>query len=189
MSIQSWQETLVAAKVAGTNFTNFTTAKTVLPDGCLVTLPPNWWYVGRAVRIRASGGMSNIVTTPGTVSLQVMLGSVIAFTTGAVQLNATAHTLLPWRLEVDLTCRSVGTSTAATLMGQGWLDGLMFTRTAAQTDDANTPGDFAAPATAPAVGTGFDSTASAVLDFWCGFSISNSGNAIQVQQYTVEALN
>ena len=45
------------------------------------------------------------------------------------------------------------------------------------------------PATAPAVGTGFDSTIANLLDFWVGFSISNSGNGVQVYQYTVEQLS
>ena len=42
-----------------------------------------------------------------------------------------------------------------------------------------------APNTAPAVGTGFDSTVANILDFWAGFSISNSGNNITVHQYKV----
>lgn len=59
------------------------------------------------------------------------------------------------------------------------------TNTAGQTDGANTMTAINAPATAPAVGTGFDSTAAAALDLWAGFSISNSGNGIQIQQYHV----
>jgi hypothetical protein len=47
---------------------------------------------------------------------------------------------------------------------------------------------FPIPATAPAVGTGFDSTIANILDFWTGFSIPNSGNGIQLYNYTVEQL-
>jgi hypothetical protein len=45
------------------------------------------------------------------------------------------------------------------------------------------------PVTAPALGTAFDSTISQILDFWVGFSISNAGNGIRIDQYDVEILN
>ena len=174
---------------AGTLFNTYTTAKTVLPTGCLVTLPANWWYVGRSIRYTVYGGMSNLVTTPGTVTLQVNLGSVAAFSTGAIQLNATAHTTLPFKFEALLTCRAVGATTTANLMGQGTVFGRMFTITAAQVDQVNIGDSLLVPQTAPAVGTGFDSTAAQTLDFFAGFSISNAANGIQVQQVIVEALN
>lgn len=174
---------------AGTLFNTYTTAKTVLPTGCLVTLPANWWYVGRTIRYSVWGGISNIVTTPGTITLQVNLGSVAAFSTGAIQLNATAHTTLPFKFEAVLTCRAVGSGTSANLMGQGLVNGRMFTITAAQTDQVNIGDSLLVPQTAPAAGTGFDSTAAQTLDFFAGFSISNAGNGIQVQQVLVEALN
>lgn len=189
MSLQTWQETLVTANAAGTLFNTYTTAKTVLPTGCLVTLPANWWYVGRSIRVTVQGGISNIVTTPGTITLQVNLGAVAAFSTGAIQLNATAHTTLPFEFSAILTCRAVGATTTANLMGIGKLSGIMFTRTAAQVDQVNIGDSLMVPITAPAVGTGFDSTAAQTLDFFAGFSISNAGNGIQIQNYLVEALN
>jgi hypothetical protein len=84
---------------------------------------------------------------------------------------------------------TVGSSTAATIIGGGTLSGVMFTLTAAQVDAVNTPGCFPVPATAPAAGTGFDSTIANILDFWAGFSINDPGNGIQVQNYIVESLN
>jgi hypothetical protein len=189
MSLQTWQETLVTATAAGTLFNTYTTAKTVLPTGCLVTLPANWWYVGRAIRVTVQGGISNIVTTPGTITMQVNMGAIAAYSTGAVQLNATAHTTLPFELVATLTCRAVGASTSANLMGIGHLRGVMFTKTAAQVDQVNIGDSIMVPATAPAVGAGFDSTAAQTLDFFAGFSISNAGNGIQVHNYLVEALN
>jgi hypothetical protein len=189
MSLQSFQETLVSQDVQGTLFNTYTTAKTVIDQAALYQFRPNDLKIGKTLRISVLGGISNIVTTPGTVTLQVMLGSIVVFTTGAIQLNATAHTLLPFWLDILMTVRSKGTGTNAKFIGMAQLSGLPFTRTAAQVDDANTPGMFPAPATAPAVGTGFDSTIANILDFWAGFSISNSGNGIQVEQYVVEALN
>jgi len=189
MSMQTWQETLMSSTIAGASFGTYTTAKTVLPTGCLVTLPANWWFVGRMIRYTVWGGIGNLVTTPGTITFQLNLGAVAAVSSGAIQLNATAHTNLPFRAECVATCRAVGNSTSANLIGQWTLNGVMFTKTAAQVDQVNIGDSILAPATAPAVGTGFDSTAAQTLDFFAGFSISNAANTIQVQQVLVEALN
>jgi hypothetical protein len=189
MSLQSWNETLVAQQGAGTLKTTYTTAATVLNPQCLYTLPPNWWYPGRTMRVTMAGGLSNIATTPGTVVFQVMMGTIAVWSSGNIQLNATAHTTLPFWLQVYLTCQVVGSTTTAKLMGMGILSGIQPTLTAAQVDAVNTPGLFPVPATAPAQGTGFDSTVANILDFWVGFSISNIGNGIQPAIYTVEAMN
>lgn len=186
---QGFVETIVAQHSQGTLFNTYTTAKTVIPATSLITLPSNYVKIGSTFEITVIGGLSNIVTTPGTVTMQMMMGSAIAFTTGAIQLNATAHTLLPFRLDVMLTCRAVGSGTSANFMGTGRLQGIQPTLTAGQTDATNTGGIFSSPATAPTVGAGFDSTIANILDFWTGFSISNAGNGIQVEQYIVKSLN
>ncbi len=189
MGLQTFQETLVAQSVTGSSFASYTTAKTVIAATNLITLPANWFYIGRALKINVTGAISNIVTTPGLMNFQVKIGSVAAFDTGNIQLNATAHTLLPFWLEILLTCRAVGSSTSANLMGQAKANGKMFTVTAAQTDGANTNTMIMAPATAPAVGTGFDSTIANILDFWVGFTISDPANLVRIDQYIISALN
>lgn len=188
---QAWSQALVTQRAAGTLFNTYTTAKTVINQQDLYSFYPNFFQLGRKLRVTAHMAISNIVTTPGTITFQVMLGSVVAWTSGAIQLNATAHTTLPAKLVVDLTCQLSNTGVGgaiAKLMGQGMLYGVMFTLTAGQTDAANTPGAFPVPATVPALGTAFDGTISQTLDFWAGFSISNSGNGIQMAQYDVEDL-
>jgi hypothetical protein len=192
MPTQGWNQTLVTQRTAGTLFNTYTTAKTVINQQDLYGFYANYFQLGSKLRVKVRGGISNIVTTPGTVTFQVMLGSVVAFTTGAVQLNATAHTLSPFTLDIDLTCQLTNTAVGgavAKLMGQAVLTGNAFTKTAAQVDGANTETVINLPTTAPALGTAFDSTVSQILDFWTGFSISNAGNGIQLAQYDVEALN
>lgn len=189
MSNQTWQETLVVQQAAGTLFNTYTTAKSVINPQALVTLPANYLAIGRKLRITLKGGISNIVTTPGTMNFQVKFGSVAVFDSGAVQLNATAHTTLPFWLEIELICRAIGSSTSANMYGMGQLNGRMFTLTAGQTDDAQGMQTIVVPQTAPAVGTGFDSTVANIVDIWAGFSISNAGNGIQIQSYTLESLN
>lgn len=177
---------IVTLTAAGTLYNTYTTAKSILPAAAIPTLPANFWTVGKQMRIRGVASLSNIVTTPGTFALQVKVNSVIAFTTGNIQLNATAHTLLPLNFEILMTCRAIGSSTSANFMGTGWVQGIQPTLTAGQTDAANTGGIFSAPATAPTAGTGFDSTAATAIDLWAGFSISDSGNGIRIEQYTVD---
>jgi hypothetical protein len=192
MPTQGWNQTLVTQRTAGTLFATFTTAKTVINQQDLYGFYANYFQLGSKLRIKVRGAVSNIVTTPGTMSFQVMLGSVIAWTSGAVQLNATAHTTLPFALDIDLTCQLTNTAVGgavAKLMGLGVLSGIMFTNTAAQVDGVNSMTIITVPVTNPALGTAFDSTVSQILDFWVGFSISNGGNGIRIDQYDVEALN
>lgn len=189
MSKQTFQETLAVQRAAGTLFATYTAAKSVLNPDALYTLPSNLLEPGRRLRIVARGGISNIVTTPGLMNFQVKIGGVAAFDTGNIQLNATAHTTLPFWIEIGMTCRATGSATAANLIGLAQVTGVMFTRTAGQTDDVQGVQTILAPQTAPAVGTGFDSTIANIVDLWVGFTISNAGNGIQIQEYTLELLN
>lgn len=192
MSQQTWVETLVAQQAIGTIFDTYTASKSIINPQGLYTLPPNFWYPGRVVEIMVGGALGNLVTTPGTITFEVKLGptaNIVVFSSGAIQLNATAHTLLPFYLEMRLTCRAVGSGTSANLAGLGRLGGIQFTLTAGQVDAVNTPGLFLVPATTPVVGTGFDSSTSSILDLWAGFSISSASNRIRVDQYTVKSLN
>lgn len=189
MSLQSWHETITNQIATGTSFGTYTTAKTVINPQALVVLPAGYMTIGKMLLVTVAGGIGNLVTTPGTITFQVMFGANIVFTSGAIQLNATAHTNLPFWLEIMLTCRAVGNSTNANLMGQARVSGVMFTSTAGQTDGANTMTTLMAPTTAPGVGAGFDSTVTNIVDFFTGFSISDAANTIKVEQYRIDALN
>lgn len=186
-SLQTWQETLVWEQATGATFASYTTAKTVLPTSCLVTLPANWWYVGRKIRVTVVFGLSNRVTGPDTTTFQVNIGAVAVWSSGAINLTTTANTLLPCKLVVELTCRVTGTSAA--LLGVGVLQGLPFNRAASQANSTASDANINVPITTPANGTTFDSTAAGTLDFFVAQSVNNVGNGIAVYQYHVEALN
>lgn len=192
MGRQTWQETLVTQRGAGQGLlTTYTTAKSVIDANALYVLPANYWYVGRSLRVTVRGAISNIVTTPGTINFQVKMGptaNIAVFDTGAIQLNATAHTTLPFWLDIEMSCRAIGSGTTANFIGLGLAEGRMFTLTAGQVDDAQGMQSIVAPATAPVVGTGFDSTTASILDLWAGFSISNAGNGVRIDQYTAQDL-
>lgn len=191
MSLQTWQETLVNSQVDGTALNTSTSATSVIPPAARCTLPPSFMAVGKLLRVKFAGRLSNIVTTPGTLTLDVRMGptsNIVVFNGGAMQLSSTAHTNVPIVGEIMLTCRSIGNGTVATLMGQGWALSQALSLTAVA-DSTTTPAHLLIPNTAPTVGTGFDSTVAMVVDFFATFSVSNAANSLQIHQYSVEALN
>jgi hypothetical protein len=188
-SLQSWKECVAYQRAAGTLFNTYTVAKSVINADALWDMPRNWMQVGRQLELVVTGAVSSLVTTPGLMNFQLKIGGVAAFDTGNIQLNATAHVTLPFMLYALLTCRSIGAGAAATLIGLSDVTGRMFTLTAGQVDDAQGMQSVLAPAIAPAVGTGFDSTIANLVDFWVGFTISNAANGVQIHQYSLTAVN
>ena len=192
MSESSWVETLVTAQVAGPNLTASLTATSLLPTHAKIQLPSgHFGKIGKALRIKGWGLISNIVTTPGTFTLDVRLNStpIVVWNGGAIQLGATAHTTVPFEFEATLVTRSIGAGTSATLAGSGHAISQAIVVTAGTADPANpVPNTLFLPNTSGVVGTGFDSTASNLLDLYGTFSLNNA-NAFQLQGYTVESLN
>lgn len=196
MSLQTWEETLVSEYIDGPLQNTYTTAKSIFGvDGtdeaahCKYTLPANYFVRGKALNVRLMGNLSNIVTTPGTVTFQFMLGSVVAWTSGAINFSTTAHTTLPFWLDVELTCQVGGAGTQAKLMGQGMIISQCVSNTSAADSVNSSLPSLLLPNTTPAQGTGFDATASQKVDIFVGFSVSNAGNGVQARQYRLRALN
>lgn len=190
MASQGFNQIIAQQDIAGPLLNTYTTAKSVIDPTGLGKLKANQdLRLGRHFRTVVAGGLSNVVTAPGTITFQIMIAAVAAWSSGAIQLNASAHTLLPFELEIKWRLDSVGSGTTAKILGIGKLAGVMFTATAGQTDAVNTQGIFMVPQTAPAVGTGFDSTVDCALDFWAGWSLSAAGNGIQVYTSFTESLN
>lgn len=186
MSLQTWSETLITAQTDGTALTGSTSATSILPAAAVYTVPAGFLQIGRAFRVSAHGRVSNIVTTPGTLTLDIRFGSVIVANGGAMSLNTTAKTNVPWYLEWTLTCRSIGASTSATMMHQGKWTSESVIGSAAPT--AGGAGTHLLPNATPAVGTGFSSVAAFTVDLFATWSLNNA-NSIQVHGYTLVALN
>ena len=186
MSLQTWQETLVNASVDGPVLTA-AAAATAIPTAAKITLPNNYFYVGRMLRVTATGRISSVITTPGTARFDLRIGAVVAFDSQAILLDTVAaHVNVGWKLDLLLTCRSIGSGTAATLLGQGvWTceDILGVPATAPKgVVSAILPWNAA-----PAVGTGFDSTAANTLDLF--FTQTVATGSLTVHQFQVESLN
>jgi hypothetical protein len=186
----SWTGLLVSMNADGTAFNTSTTETTVLAGQGKFTLPANYLNdIGQSLRIRAMGRVSNIVTTPGTLTLRVKFGSIAVASSQAMQLAAVVKTNVTWILDWDLTLRSSGATAAATLMHSGSWQSESVVGSGTGAAGSTGVGALNIPASAPAVGTGFDSTIANVIDLTAQFSISNIGNAIQCHTYKLESLN
>lgn len=164
MSSNSWWQTLITAQVDGPALTA-AAAATCLPGSAIFTFPASLLKIGDEFRITASGRISCVVTTPGAARFDVRFGSTVVFDGLAMNLNTTAQTNVPWWLDVKLTCRSIGNSTSATMFGQGVFASPAIVGAAAITAGGST--QFVLPnTTAPAVGSGFDSTVSNTIQLF-----------------------
>lgn len=178
---------LISAQGDGAALASSTSATSLLPQQAKLTMPANWLSVsGQTLHVRAAGRISTLVTSPGTLTFVFKIGSVAAATSQAFALNVVAKTNVGWYLDLLLTFRMATGATPGTLMAQGlW------------TSEANVgaPLPSAGGATsgvwqpsAPAIGTAFDSTAAAQLDFTGQWSVNSASNSITLHQFQVANL-
>src|SRR6266568_4669092 len=115
--MSGWRETLISAQSDGPQLLNTVTQASILPAH-------HGRYIGQQYLLTASGKVSCVVTTPGTLLFQVLFGATAVYNNGAaaMNLNIVAKTAVSWWLVVLMTIRSMtfsGTAATATLMGQG----------------------------------------------------------------------
>src|SRR6185369_12965860 len=190
MPNSSWVSALATARGSGAALATSTMETSILPGDARIILPAGFLNnVGQKLKIRAMGQVSNIVTTPGTLTFKVKLNAtpIAVASTGALALNVVAKTNVTWALDWDLTVRSVGSGTTATLMHFGqWQSESVIGSPAAGSGGASA---HIFPASAPAVGTGFDSTVANLVDLTAQWSVSNAANSIQLFTYELMSLN
>jgi hypothetical protein len=186
MGLQTFPQIITPLCTAdGPTLTAASSASCIQPNG-KITLPNNYWYVGRQWRVRLYGRISSVVTTPGTARFDLRMGAVVAFDTLAMPLNIVAKVNVPWSLDVLITCRAVGNGTATQLFGQGtWESEAVI---GSPLPSAGGSGQFLVPFnTAPAVGTGFDNTLANTVDVF--FTQTAATGSLTVHQYFIEELN
>lgn len=187
MPKQEWHQNLVPVGVSDGPTLTAAAAATCIPANSKITLPQNFFYVGKQLMVKASGRISSLITTPGTARFDIRVGAVIAFDSLAILLDTVAaHTTVGWELEILLTCRAVGNGTSTTLWGIGkWTceDILGVPATAPKgVLTALLPWNAT-----PAIGTGFDNTASNTLDMF--FTQTVATGSMTLHTYSVWDLN
>lgn len=176
---------------AGTALASSTTETSLMlgNTGEQATLPAKYFErIGKSLKLRATGRISTLVTTPGTLNLYLRFGSIDVWDSGAMTLNAVAKTNVPWVLDVEVFSRALGSSTSANLLGVG-----TFVSEAVIGSVAPTAGGELTHVlpynTAPAVGGGFDSTAAQLIDFMAKWSVSNAANSIRLETFSIDLWN
>ncbi len=144
--------------------------------------------IGDALILDASGVITTVVTTPGTLTLDFALATTAICSTGAMTLNTVAQTSTPWSLRIMMTVQTVGVTTAATFkFGGFWLSPASVNVALAATGPG--PGGQIIPYSGTATGAsttsaGFDSTVNNVTDLYSTFSVTTA-NSITLQQYAL----
>lgn len=165
------------AQVDGAALSNTTTATSLLPGHCKWTYPAGFFAAaGYHLKLSAAGVISTAAATPGTFTFDFRIGSVVVFNGGATGTLAVSASNLTWKIEMDMTVRSVGNGTAATIEGTGTLISAALS--------AATP-IMLLPTSSPAPGTGFDSTTAAVCDLFGTWSVASASNSITLKQYSL----
>ena len=189
MSLQSWMETLHVGTTDGPTLTAAARASCIPTASRVVTFAPGFFIPGRAIKIELGGRISCVVTTPGTARFDVCLGAAgttIVYDTGALNLNTTAQTTVPWSLELELHCRAIGTSTSTTFFPhKARFQSEAGVGSAADTAGGNT--SLLAPTGTPAVGAGTDSTVTHILDVF--FTQTVATGSLTVHTFKVASLN
>lgn len=176
-----YRSTLIGAQVDGTAVTLLAEAS-LLPPATKLTLPANFIdQIGKRFVVRAQGRCSNVVTTPGTLTLRLKFGAIIVGASKAIALNIVAKTNVGWHLDWYFTARAIGATTTAQFMHNGiWVSESVVGAAAGASGSAVLQDT-------PVVGTGFDSTIANVVDLAAIFSIT--GNSIQAHDFSIESLN
>lgn len=180
-----------AMSAAGAQLANSTTATSLLHASGKGVIPAGALAVGKQLLVRASGAISCVVTTPGTLTLDLRLidpnaAAVIVATSQAMALNVVAKTSVGWYLEWLLTARAIGAATAANLMHQGKF--VSEAVVGSPLPSAGGAGCLSIPASTPAVGTGFDSTLAQTVDFFGKFSVATDPTNITCHQFSVASI-
>jgi len=181
----------MAIQVISSAYTDGPTLTAAAAASCVqtyvpTTLPAGYWQIGRIWRVTQAGRISCAVTTPGTARWDMRLGGTVVFDTLAIPLNIVVQTTVPWFLQYTVTCRAVGSGTAANLFGQGfWLSQAALNVAAPATGPG--PGGNTLPYNAtPVVGGGFNSQSALTLDFFFTQTVATGSETLHT--HTVEQM-
>ena len=142
-------------------------AASCMPVANRLILPNNYWTIGKQWKVKVQGRISCAVTTPGTARFDLRTGpsgTIVAFDTGALNLNIVAKTTVPFDLDIDLTCRAVGNGTTTSLFGIGKFTSEAVIGSPLPAVGGN--GVLMVPVGTPAAGAGFDNTAANAVDLF-----------------------
>jgi len=187
MGANNWVETLDSITSDGTQVSNTVSETVICPD---FNIPAYYMVPGRTLEIFASGVMSNVVTTPGTLTMRIRWGGVagtVLLATAAQGLDTTAHTNALWNLYAQIVCRSAGSS--GTFMGSGWFGAFnLLSSTAANLLPA-LMGSAGTPGSSGNAAVTVDTTTAKLLSISAQFSVATSPTNLTCQNRILKTIN
>lgn len=156
----------------GLTLATFTTSAPVFP---VLALPANYWKVGRLFHIKARGIWAATGTPTYTFRIQNTVGTTVTVVTSAA-ITVSAITNQAWELEVQIQCRSEGTTGTLEAMGDVGLGGV--------TGINYLPATGTAPATATV-----DTTIAQSLGVEIACSVSSASNTVKGIMLEARSLN
>lgn len=191
--IQGWEEALDTIIADGTQVSNTVTETIVCPD---FNIPAFYMAPGRILRLWVFGVCSNVVTTPGTLTLRVRWGGasgVVLLASAAIGLDTTARTNALWGMSCYHVCRTAGAtgsfmsggdaSVVNVLASVGITNNGVFGALRSVLGSAGTP--IASGNAAVTV----DTTIAKLLSVTATFSVATSPTNLTCQMRVIEALN
>lgn len=151
-----------------------TVSETIICPDFTFSANDNRVYQGAAFNVRCWFDVSNVVTTPGTLTLRIRWGGVagtVLATTGAITLSSTARTSYAGSLNADLVFRSIGGAGSAFCMGLVTLNDVPV---AADSLPQSLYTMTSAGANVPAVVAALDTTTAKALSVTAQFSVATA---------------
>lgn len=176
----SFDQQRIGMPVDGAALASSTTATSILHASAKIPFPAGHFEkVGQGLWVYAAGRVS-VSGSALNLTLDLRFSSVVIWNGGTMAMTTTASkTNVAWELWVQLTIRALGGGTAANFMGQGRFTSEAFGATSVA-GEAKTA---LCPASAPAVGSGFDDTAAQTLDLFGTWGTSSASNSITCHQF------
>lgn len=164
---------LVVDIADGAQILNTTTETIICPDFTF-SASDNRIYPGAAFNIRSWFDVSNVVTTPGTVTFRVRWGGVagtVLASTGAISMDTTARSNFSGGLDADLIWRTIGSAGSAFCQGLVTLNNVPV---GAAADPQGLYHMGSAGENVPAVVSSLDTTTSKALSVTVQFSVATA---------------
>jgi hypothetical protein len=169
---------VIWTKTAATTLSNWTTAATILGAAGTgvgtLTLPANFFVVGKTIRLTLKGYLGTYTSAP-TLNIQTTLGGSAVSSSGAVSLTTVSMSIRGWSLEYLFTCRTTGSS--GTVIGTGefiW---------------SNSATLFSCIPVLSSTATTINTTTVQAIDVTMACSSANASNTVVCTVATVEVLN
>jgi hypothetical protein len=176
----AWLEPLSIIQADGTQISNTTTETIICPD---YSIPAFLMSPSRTIYIWGFGVNSNVVTTPGTLTVRVRWGGVGGtqlLSTAAQGLDTTARTNALWNMEAKIVCRSEG-ATGTFMSGGIWAQINVLSSTATNLLPA-LMGSAGTPLASGNAAVTVDTTTAKLLSVTAQFSVATSPTNLTCQQ-------